>query len=68
MWPNLQALGNVRLGQDQSVARNPHDAFIGSAARSYRQMSLPCFSDVQADDREITVCQLKDVRTPAQIL
>ena len=59
---------DIRLRTDQRGARNFHDALIRPATGGRRQMTLLCLRDVLADNCNLSVRQLKNVRAAAQRL
>lgn len=58
----LEAVGNVALGVDQQIARQTDNPLIRPATGRGRQFWAGRIRDVDADDGEIAVIKLPDVR------
>ena len=54
-------VGNVGFCQDQRLARNPHNALIGTAAGTRRQMRHGLRRDIFANDGEVSGIEFEDV-------
>ena len=54
---------NIRFGENERLAWNENNAFIGAAAGTRRQVVYRRFRDVNSDDGKITGRELKNVRT-----
>ena len=61
----LKLAGNVRLGENEGLARNEDDSLVGATTRSGRQVFRGRFSDVNSDDGKITGGEFKNVRATA---
>ena len=62
----LEAVGDVALGVDQQVAREPDNPLIRATAGRWRQLWCCGSGDVYADDGKVAIVEFPNVRaTPA---
>ena len=63
--PALEVVGNVDLGFDEQIARQPDNAFIRATTGRGRQFGRCGRCDVDPDHREVTIFEFPNIRAPA---
>ncbi len=59
------AVGDVVLGSDQNVSAHDHDAFVSSHAGVSRKLFNDFVRQIRANDSEVAIRQLEEVRATA---
>jgi hypothetical protein len=62
----LGVFGNMRFGEDEGLSGDSDDPFVRPAGRIGRQLALNCGGDVSANNGEVAVFKLEDIRAARQ--